>query len=92
MLRSFVSASRKKREYDERVEVDDAEETIESGDEDNELGFDGRRVSRGKSTAIVPPKVGRLLSPHMLMLERCKCNVREERKGRMERKQMCYTL
>jgi hypothetical protein len=50
------------------VEVDDADETTESGEEDREPGFEGRRFSRGKSTAIVPPKVGRLVSPHMLML------------------------
>lgn len=43
------------------------DETTESGDEDRDPEFKGRRFSRGKSTAIVPPKVGRLVSPHMMV-------------------------
>lgn len=47
----------------------EADEAMESGEDESEASevFEENLFSRGKSTAMVPPKVGRLLLPHMVM-------------------------
>ena len=69
VLRLDASGSRKKSEYEDRVDVDEDEDVMELGDEDRDdsEGLGEMRFSRGKSTAMVPPKVGRLVSPHMII-------------------------
>jgi hypothetical protein len=61
--------SRKKREYEDIDAVDDVDvnDDTDSGDDDNEYseGLEPVLFS-GKRTAIVPPMVGRLLSPHIV--------------------------
>lgn len=63
--------SRKKREYEDIEAVDDADENdeIDSGDDDRDVSEELElvRFSCGKRTAIVPPRVGRLLSPHIVI-------------------------
>jgi hypothetical protein len=69
VFRFVVSASRKKSEYDDIEAVEDVEnEEIDSGDEDNDVSeaLELGRVSWGKRMAMVPPNVGRLLSPHIV--------------------------
>lgn len=67
VLRLSTSGSRKKSEYEDMEDVE-ADEVTESGEEESEVSelFDENLFSRGKSTAMVPPKVGRLLLPHMV--------------------------
>jgi hypothetical protein len=64
------SVSRKKSEYEDIEAVDDVDENdeIDSGDDDRDIseGLGLVLFSRGKRTAMVPPKVGRLLSPHIV--------------------------
>lgn len=74
MLRRDVSASRNKSEYEDILDAEeDGNEAKESGDERGEVeGF-----SCGNSTAMVPPKEGRLVSPHMVDGCRCKVDDRE---------------
>lgn len=64
MLRWVVSASRNKSEYEDILDVEDDDEAEESGDE---RGVEG--LSCGNSTAMVPPKEGRLVSPHMVSVD-----------------------
>lgn len=51
------------------MEADDEDEMTESGEEerDDSEARDEKWGSWGKSTAMVPPKVGRLVSPHMIV-------------------------
>jgi hypothetical protein len=67
LLPSF-SPSWKKSEYEDRDEVEEAEEIIESGDEESDFSeaIELKPLSGGNRTAMVPPKVGLLDSPHIL--------------------------
>lgn len=69
VLRLSASESRKKSEYEDMEDVE-ADETTESGEEEREVSelCEKNLFSRGKSTAMVPPKVGRLLLPHMVVM------------------------
>lgn len=74
VLWASVSASRKRREYEDKVETEDADadDAKLSGDDERDASdeeVECKRFSLGKSTAIVPPKVGRLVSPHMLIMD-----------------------
>lgn len=62
-----ASGSRKKREYDDIEPVEEKEDT-DCGDEDIDASEAlDLEVSCGKRTAMVPPKVGRLVSPHIVI-------------------------
>lgn len=73
------SPSRKKREYEDNDETEEFDET-ESGDDERDLSEAARLewLSGGNMTAMVPPKVGLLDSPH-IMSRRTRCKVNIER-------------
>jgi hypothetical protein len=66
-LLSTISASRKKREYEDKDETEEVDEATESGDDERDLSEAAELewLSGGNRTAIVPPTVGLLDSPHM---------------------------
>jgi hypothetical protein len=67
LLPSF-SESLKKSEYEDEGDIEEVDEATESGDEESDLSeaLKVKRFSGGNSTAMVPPKVGLLDSPHIL--------------------------
>jgi hypothetical protein len=67
------SASRKKSEYEDKDETEEFDE-IESGDDERDLSEAAEldTLLRGNRTAMVPPKVGLLDSPHILS-KRARC-------------------
>lgn len=60
----LASGSRKNREYEDKDE-EDFTESGEDDSDDTEL-FEELVLSRGKTTAIVPPLAARVVSPHMV--------------------------
>lgn len=64
-------ASLKKSEYEDEDEFEEFDET-ESGDDERDLSEVARLdwLSGGNKTAMVPPKVGLLDSPHIVSIRR----------------------